>query len=301
MMWPGTTISPPNFLTPSRRPRLSRPLREEPPAFLCAIRHSFLMPRTAGTPDLGNPQHGLLLPMPLLAPIIVPPLLLKDDDFGRPGLLDDRSGDRRSGQNWGSRRDLGPVADHQHLAELDHGAWFAGELLDRNHIVLGDLVLLAAGPDYREHHTADMVSRAPDATAEKAADGVTPSAKPCTNALSRSRNTTKIIVRPLCTAATDDKNRYKSLQCGQISTAQNNGIWLARTTEFAQSSGTEKQRIARLELALACCDQFGVASSPTRRAIGTGRSLLWRSEQVRPLGQIQESEIERSERHSAAS
>jgi len=25
------------FLTPSRRPALSRPLRDEPPAFLCAI------------------------------------------------------------------------------------------------------------------------------------------------------------------------------------------------------------------------------------------------------------------------
>ena len=88
MMWPGTTISPPNFLTPSRRPRLSRPLREEPPAFLCAICHSFLVPRTARAPDLGNAQHGLLLAMTLLAPVIVPPLFLEDDDLGRPGLLD---------------------------------------------------------------------------------------------------------------------------------------------------------------------------------------------------------------------
>src|SRR5689334_166051 len=42
IMLPGTTISPPNFLTPSRRPGLSRPLRDEPPAFLCAI--STLLP-----------------------------------------------------------------------------------------------------------------------------------------------------------------------------------------------------------------------------------------------------------------
>src|SRR6516162_6844386 len=182
--------------------------------------------------------------MPLLAPVIVPPLFLEDDDLRRPGLLHHRGGDGGAGDQRRPRRDLGTLTDHQHLAELDHGAWFAGELLDRNHIVLGDLVLLAAGPDYREHDTADMVPRAPDATAGKAADGVTPSAKACTNALSRFRNTTKIIVRPLCTAATDDKNRYKSSQCGQIPTAQNNGIWLARTTEFAQSSGTEKQRAA---------------------------------------------------------
>src|ERR1700761_1253442 len=37
MMLPATTASPPNFLMPRRRPAVSRPLREEPPAFLCAI------------------------------------------------------------------------------------------------------------------------------------------------------------------------------------------------------------------------------------------------------------------------
>src|SRR3954470_3676924 len=36
-MLPATTRSSPNFLTPRRRPSESRPLREEPPAFLCAM------------------------------------------------------------------------------------------------------------------------------------------------------------------------------------------------------------------------------------------------------------------------
>ena len=31
------TASPPNFLTPNRLPAVSRPLREDPPAFLWAI------------------------------------------------------------------------------------------------------------------------------------------------------------------------------------------------------------------------------------------------------------------------
>src|SRR6516225_6821198 len=168
MMLPATTISPPNFLTPRRRPRLSRPLREEPPAFLCAIRHSFLMHRTAGTPYLGDAQHGLLLAMTLLAPIVVPPLLFEDDDLRCAGLLDDRSGNRRASQQRRPRRDLGPLADHQHLGELDQRTGFAGELLDRDHILLGDLVLLAAGPDHREHDTADIGLRAPEATAENA-------------------------------------------------------------------------------------------------------------------------------------
>src|SRR3990172_362140 len=37
MMLPPATFSPPNFFTPRRRPAESRPLRDEPPAFLCAI------------------------------------------------------------------------------------------------------------------------------------------------------------------------------------------------------------------------------------------------------------------------
>src|ERR1700757_1733948 len=88
-MLPGMTISPPNFFTPSRLPRLSRPLREEPPAFLCAIRFSFLPLRAARAPDLGNAQHGLVLAMPFLATIIVTPFLFKNDDFVGSRLLYD--------------------------------------------------------------------------------------------------------------------------------------------------------------------------------------------------------------------
>src|SRR5215469_6799641 len=140
MILPETTISPPNFLTPRRRPRLSRPLREDPPAFLCAIRHSFLMRLTAGTGNLADAQHGLLLAMTLLASIVVPPLLFEDDDLWRAGLLDDRGGNRRAGEQRRPRRDLGPLADHQHLGELDHRTGLARELLDRDYIVLGDFV-----------------------------------------------------------------------------------------------------------------------------------------------------------------
>src|SRR5258708_6849758 len=153
MIWPGTTISPPNFLTPSRLPRLSRPLRDEPPAFLCAICRSFLALRTVRAPDPGNAQHGLLLAMTLLTPIIVPPLFLEDDDLVGAPLLDDGGADRGTVQQRRAGRDLGPFADHQHLGEFDRRARFGRKLLDRDDIVLGDLVLLAAGPDHCEHHT----------------------------------------------------------------------------------------------------------------------------------------------------
>src|SRR5713226_913219 len=98
MILPGMTISPPNFLTPSRRPALSRPLREEPPAFLCAILNLLRLYRRwllcvfsrRGRPpaprsaigarrtlsvDLGDPQQGLVLAVALLAAVILPPLL----------------------------------------------------------------------------------------------------------------------------------------------------------------------------------------------------------------------------------
>src|SRR5271167_4796860 len=156
MMLPGMTIWPPNFLTPSRRPALSRPLRDEPPAFLCAICCSSLglQPRRAvRASDIGNAQNGLQLAMPFFTPVIVPPLLLEDDDFGRPRLLDNGGADRRAVEKRGAGRDLGPFADHQHLAELDHGARLGREPFDRDDIVLGDLVLFAAGADDCEHDT----------------------------------------------------------------------------------------------------------------------------------------------------
>src|SRR6476469_2407343 len=41
MMLPARTCSPPNFFTPRRLLSLSRPLRDEPPAFLCAMSNYF--------------------------------------------------------------------------------------------------------------------------------------------------------------------------------------------------------------------------------------------------------------------
>src|ERR1700732_4270417 len=164
MMLPGTTISPPNFLTPSRRPALSRPLRDEPPAFLCATfrspaapRRRFFLPRQ---PDLGDLQHGLVLAVGVLAPVILPPLLLEDDDLAGAALLDEGGADRGAGQEGRAGRDIGAVADHQHFAELDHGAGLAVELLDRDHIVLGNRVLLAAGADHCKHDWSDIGWRA---------------------------------------------------------------------------------------------------------------------------------------------
>src|SRR3982751_7052720 len=41
VMWPARRVSLPNFFTPRRLLSLSRPLRDEPPAFLCAMSNYF--------------------------------------------------------------------------------------------------------------------------------------------------------------------------------------------------------------------------------------------------------------------
>src|SRR5260221_9635224 len=144
MMLPGTTVWPPNFLTPRRRPRESRPLREEPPAFLCAI---VVSPLLAGL-DAGDAQHGERLAVPVLAAVVVPPLLLEDEHLVAAYLLDDLG---RDGGAAGAALGIGALADHEHAVESHLCPRLAGELLDGDEVVLGNLVLLAAGADDCEH------------------------------------------------------------------------------------------------------------------------------------------------------
>src|SRR5512132_47752 len=138
MMLPGITSSPPNFLTPSRCPGLSRPLRELPPAFLCAIVSLLLQCRFAlGRGDrLRHGSRGLhlvgwgglgcggfrferaaradrddanrrqILPMALRPPVVLPTLLLEDDQL-RPARLFQHPPEHASlGRNRGSEEGL---------------------------------------------------------------------------------------------------------------------------------------------------------------------------------------------------
>src|SRR5689334_8283191 len=91
--------------------------------------------------------------MPFLASVIVPALLLEDDNLGRPRLLDHGGADRSAIEQRSAGRNLGAFADHQHLTELDRGAWLDRQSLHCDDIVLGDLVLLAAGANDCEHDT----------------------------------------------------------------------------------------------------------------------------------------------------
>src|SRR3954447_5940718 len=53
MMLPARTVSLPNFFTPRRLLSLSRPLRDEPPAFLCAMSTYFAFGLFLGPPLAG--------------------------------------------------------------------------------------------------------------------------------------------------------------------------------------------------------------------------------------------------------
>src|SRR5437763_12644722 len=66
MMLPARTVSLPNFFTPRRLLSLSRPLRDEPPAFLCAMSNYFafglfLAAALAGAAFFVDPDSALAL------------------------------------------------------------------------------------------------------------------------------------------------------------------------------------------------------------------------------------------------
>src|SRR5579863_1850093 len=147
MMLPASTSWPPNFLTPRRRPAVSRPLREEPPAFLCAI--ADLLHSTGD--DAGDLQDRLMLPVALLAPVVVASPLLEDQHLVGSRLLHHFGGDRSTRQHGGAYLGVAPVGDHEHLVEANLGAWLSRHRLDGDEVVLGDAVLLAAGADHCVH------------------------------------------------------------------------------------------------------------------------------------------------------
>src|SRR4051812_39130256 len=140
-MLPASTFWPPKRLTPNRWPSESRPLREEPPAFLCAI--STLRSLYISGDDLFDLDHRQVLAMAVLAPRILAAPLLEDDQVRPARLLDDRGHHLGAGDR--GLADL--VADHQHVGELDLRAGLALDPFDLVGLVGGDGVLLSTRAD----------------------------------------------------------------------------------------------------------------------------------------------------------
>src|SRR5579862_1732454 len=84
MMFPARTCSPPNFLTPRYCGFESRPLRDEPTPFLCAI--------SGSERDVSDANFGVGLTMSLLASVVLPPPELEDDDLIAESVTDDFAG-----------------------------------------------------------------------------------------------------------------------------------------------------------------------------------------------------------------
>src|SRR6185312_13460704 len=109
MTLPPAIFSPPNSFTPSILGLESRPLREEPPAFLCAM-VLFLAGRDREHFQLGEVLTVTALPMGVLAA-----LFLEGDDFFALAMFDDFASDRGAGNQ--RRAQLGVVtAQQQNLA-----------------------------------------------------------------------------------------------------------------------------------------------------------------------------------------
>src|SRR5439155_15285675 len=88
MMLPATTISLPNFFTPSRLLTLSRPFLTLPCPFLCAMRLFFLLGlglfrlrSLSAETDAGDLHAGQFPAMPDRAVITFPTAIFKRDDF----------------------------------------------------------------------------------------------------------------------------------------------------------------------------------------------------------------------------
>src|SRR3954463_8532367 len=90
-MLPASTCCPPYLFTPSRRPAVSRPLREEPPAFLCAILQlpywPPYWPPASAADDFLDAHRRLLLAVAALAARVLAAALLEGDDLPRAPLL----------------------------------------------------------------------------------------------------------------------------------------------------------------------------------------------------------------------
>src|SRR5262245_44151755 len=83
MTLPAATSSPPKRFTPRYLGFESRPLRDEPPAFLCAMGSASL---SSDRRDLHRRQF---LPVSARAVKILAPLFLEHDDFVAAAVLDD--------------------------------------------------------------------------------------------------------------------------------------------------------------------------------------------------------------------
>src|SRR5262249_19070522 len=100
--------------------------------------------------NLGDPDEGELLAVATPAPRILAPPLLERDDLPVARLRQHLRRDRCAGNRRVTKRQA-VAADDQDLAELDDLAGFALDLVDLQHVIGDNAILLAPRSDDREH------------------------------------------------------------------------------------------------------------------------------------------------------
>ena len=146
MMLPALMTSPPYDLTPRRFDSESRPLRELPPAFLCAM--VIVSPSADDAFDL---ELGVVLAMALVLLVVLAPAHLEYGHLLAATMRDDGCLDGCAGDDRLTQTDAFAVTDHQHLIDDHFCAHVRRYLFYFEFFAGGNFVLLAAGFYDRVH------------------------------------------------------------------------------------------------------------------------------------------------------
>src|SRR5437016_4516211 len=140
MIEPPGTSCPPNTLTPSRCALESRPFRELPNPFLCAITHL--------NDDIAHLHVREVLPVPLGALVLLLALEFEHQHLLAAAARDDG---RLHLPRVGARQQFTAVLKDSQGGELDFRARIAVQFAHADHISRGHPVLFSAGFDNRVH------------------------------------------------------------------------------------------------------------------------------------------------------
>src|SRR5688572_13019587 len=147
MMLPAGMRSPPKALTPRRFAWESRPLRELPPAFLCAMPHApYKLSRDADDLDF-----SVVLPVAVRFAIVLAAAHLEHMHCLAAPAAHDVRRHRRAADERRTQRDVLAVREEQHLVEHDLGPDVCRYLFYFQFFTGGHAILLAAGLDDRIH------------------------------------------------------------------------------------------------------------------------------------------------------
>src|SRR5215469_8199030 len=150
MISPAFTTWPPNLLTPSRWALESRPCLLDEAPFLCAISGLLLAAAGLAGTDAGDLHLGVLLTVPLTAPVASLVLVVDHVDLGPADRAEDLGCDLVAAK-------LGAVGDHlaaindEHGRQRHGGANLTGELVDGQDVVHRRPFLPAAAANDRVH------------------------------------------------------------------------------------------------------------------------------------------------------